>query len=165
MAEGDPDNKGEQHEGCCCATLLDLAAVPMGGDGLDERVFATLETVCEHGGDQWWLYLSKCTACGRNWMVAQEERIFDDYFLSRLDEGTAYQITAEGRWPAEFLTYEAVLKAGREMSQPCIFADALSPSLVWTAEDLRKERPKITIEEIAHLVGVSPAHAARLLAA
>ena len=28
---------------CYCAYLPDLAAVPMGGDGLDERVFATVE--------------------------------------------------------------------------------------------------------------------------
>lgn len=51
-------------EDCCCHSLADLAVVPMGGDGLDERVFATLEKICDHGGDLWWLYLSKCSACG-----------------------------------------------------------------------------------------------------
>lgn len=137
----------------------------MGSDGLDERVFATLETVRNHGGDQWWLYLSKCGICGQYWMVAQEERIFDDYFLRRLDETTATQIADEGRWPAEFLTYEAVLNVGREMSKPCVFLEPLASSLVWTAEDLRRERPDISVEEIASLVGVSPEHAARLLAA
>ena len=29
----------------------------MGGDGLDERVFATVEIVVDHGGDAWWLSL------------------------------------------------------------------------------------------------------------
>jgi Mn-dependent DtxR family transcriptional regulator len=46
-----------------------------------------------------------------------------------------------------------------------IFADALAHSLVWTAQDLRKERANITVEEIAHLLDVSPEHAARLLTA
>jgi hypothetical protein len=135
----------------------------MGGDGLDARVFATLETIRDHGGAQWWLYLSKCGACGQHWMVAQEERIFDDYFLRRLDPGAARRIEAEGVWPAEFLTYEAVLTLGSKMSRPCIFFHALSPSLVWTAHDLRKERPDISVEDIAHLLGVAPAQAARLL--
>ena len=155
----------EPHKQCECASIRDLAAIPMGGDGLDERVFATVENVRDHGGDLWWLHLSKCSVCGQNWMVAQEERIFDEYFLRRLDDAEARQISAEGRWPAEFLTYERVLKIGRTLSQPCIFADALSPSLVWTVEDLRKERPDITVDEIAHLLGVTPKNAARLLAA
>jgi hypothetical protein len=157
--------KLELHTQCECASIRDLAAIPMGGDGLDGRVFATVENVRDHGGDLWWLRLSKCSVCGQNWMVAQEERIFDEYFLRRLDDEEARQISAEGRWPAEFLTYERVLKIGRSLSQPCIFADALSPALVWTVEDLRKERPNITLHEIAHLLGVTPKNVARLLAA
>jgi hypothetical protein len=150
---------------CECPSIRDLAAVPMGGDELDERVFGTLERVKDYGGGLWWLYLSKCAACGQHWMVAQEERIFDEYFLRRLDALEAEQISSQGLWPEEFLTYERVLRVGRELSQPCRFLDALAPSLVWTAEDLRKERPDITVEEIAYLVGVTPKHAARLLSA
>ena len=157
--------KLEPHTQCECASIRDLAAIPMGGDGLDERVFATIERVRDHGDALWWLHLSKCSVCGQNWMVAQEERIFDEYFLRRLNDAEARQIGAEGQWPAEFLTYERVLKIGRTLSQPCIFFDALSPSLVWTVEDLRKERPDITVDEIAHLLGVTPKNAARLLAA
>ena len=152
-----------QNAACLCASLPDLAVVPMGGDGLDERVFATLQTVYDHGG-RWWLYLSKCDVCGQHWMVAQEERIFDDYFLRRLDGATAAKIADEKRWPAEFLTYDAVLKVGREMSKPCVFLEPLASSLVWTAEDLRRERPDISVEQIAYLIGVTPEHAARLIA-
>jgi hypothetical protein len=155
----------ELQKQCECPTIGDLAAVPMGGNDLDERIFATLERLKDHGGGLWWLYLSKCDVCGQHWMVAQEERIFDEYFLRRLDAVEARQISAEGRWPAEFLTYERVLKLGRELSQPCVFLETLSPSLVWTAKELRKERPDITVEEIADLVGVTPKHAARLLSA
>jgi hypothetical protein len=164
MKNGQSADSNVGHAVCCCASLQDLSAVPMGGDGLDERVFATLEIVSNHGGDLWWLYLSKCSACGQHWMVAQEERIFDEYFLRRLEESAAARIAAEGQWPAEFLTYEAVLKIGRSFGQPCIFFEALSPSLVATVHDLRKERPDITLREIADLVGVSRIHAALLLA-
>ncbi len=155
----------EPRKQCECPSIRDLAGIPMGGDGLDERVFATIENVLEHGGDLWWLRLSMCSVCGQNWMIAQEERIFDEYFLRRLGDEEARQISSEGRWPAEFLTYERVLKVGRILTQPCIFLDPLSPSLVWTAQDLRKERPDISAEEIAHLLGVTPKNVARLLAA
>ena len=138
----------------------------MGGDGLDERVFATVENVLEHGGDAWWLHLSQCCVCGQHWMVAQEERIFDEHFLRRLTVEEASSVSAEGEWPAEFLTYERVLKTGHALGiRPCIFLERLSPSLVWTAEDLCKERPGISVEEIAHLVGVTTSQAAKLLAA
>jgi hypothetical protein len=147
---------------CCCATLPDLAVVPMGGGRLDERVFNTLEHVQDHGGDLWWLYLSKCSACGENWMIAQEERIFDDYFLKRLSNEEARQIVSESTWPPDFITYERVLKVGKALSQPCIFLNPLDDSLAWTAADLRKARPDITVEEIADLLGVTLEDAARL---
>jgi len=151
---------------CCCPSLPDLAAVPMGGDGLDERVFATVENVVDHGGDAWWLHLSQCSACGQHWMIAQEERIFDEHFLRRLTSDEASRISVNAEWPSEFLSYERVLKTGHALSiGPCIFLERLSPSLVWTAEDLRKERPDISKEEIARLLGVTEGHAKQLLAA
>lgn len=151
---------------CCCESLPDLAAVPMGGDGLDERVFATIETVVEHGGDAWWLHLSRCRACGQHWMIAQEERIFDEHFLRRLTVDEANRITDRAEWPVKFLSYERVLKIGHALGiRPCIFMERLSPSLVWTAEDLRKERPDMSVEEIALLLGVTTRQANRLLAA
>jgi hypothetical protein len=148
---------------CQCLSLRELANVPMGGDGRDERVFATIEPIKGHSEELWWLYLAKCTACGQHWMVAQETRIFDEHFLRRLDPGDTQQILSKGRWPAEFLTYERVLKIGRELSQPCRFLETLAPSLVWTAEDLHKARPSITLDEIAYLIGVTPEHASQLL--
>lgn len=137
----------------------------MGGDGFDERVFATIENVVDHGGDAWWLHLSQCHACGQHWMIAQEERIFDEHFLRRLNINEANRISTNGEWPAEFLSYERVLKIGHAMGiRPCVFLERLSPSLVWTAEDLRKERPDISVEEVGLLLGVTAAQAKRLLA-
>lgn len=162
MSEPRPDDPGDV---CCCPSLTDLAAVPMGGDGLDEQVFATIEQICDHGGGPWWLYLSKCRVCHQHWMVAQEERIFDTYFLRRLDATEARQVVVEADWPTDFITYERVLKLGRTLSEPFTFADPIASSLVWTVEDLRRERPDITIEEIADLIGVHPPQVARLLSA
>ena len=161
----DPAPSTKAKEGCCCSSLRDLAVVPMGCDGLDERVFETVDIVQNHGGDQWWLYLSKCNVCGQFWMVAQEERIFDDYFLRRLTAEQAHEIIAGGRWPAEFITYERVLKVGKALSQACIFLSPMAASLGWTVEDLRKERPEITVAEIAELIGVTPSAVSRLLEA
>lgn len=138
----------------------------MGGDGLDERVFATVENVLDHDGDAWWLHLSQCRACGQYWMIAQEERIFDEHFLRQLTVDEANRISVNAEWPVEFLSYERVLKTGHALRiRPCVFLERLSPSLVWTAEDLRRERPDISVEEIALLLGVSSTQAKRPLAA
>ena len=94
----------------------------MGGDGLDERVFATVEKVVDHGGRAWWLHLSQCRACGQHWMIAQEERIFDEHFLRRLTVDEANRISANGEWPVEFLSYERVIKKG----MPCAIDPAFS---------------------------------------
>jgi len=151
---------------CCCSSLPDLAAVPMGGDGFDERVFATVENVRDHGGDAWWLHLSQCRACGQYWMIAQEERIFDEHLLRRLTLEQGNRISAQHEWPSEFLTYERVLTTGHALGiRPCRFMERLAPSLVWTAQDLRKERPDISVEQIAHLLGITGTHVERLLAA
>lgn len=152
------------HANCECPTLRNLCAVPMGGDRLDERVFATIRPVRDHGGMQWWLYLSRCTACGQHWMVAQDERIYDEYLLRRIDPQTAQRIEIDGEWPAEFMTYEDVLKTCRTFAAPPWFLDHLPSALVWTAHELRQERPGITIDEIGLLLGIAPSYVEQLLA-
>jgi len=135
----------------------------MGDDGLDERVFQTLDRIREPGGDLWWLYLSKCSACGQDWLVAQDERIYDNYYLKRINQAEARGIAEDNRWPDDFITYERVLKLGRALSRPWSFLDQRSPALVCTAEDLMRERPDITVEEIAYLLAIEPEVATRLL--
>lgn len=137
--------------------------VPMGMDGLDERVFASLERVVEHGGDQWWLYVSNCTQCSQDWMIAQDERIYDAFYLRRLEPSGRKAIVDDARWPDEFLTYESILRLGRNMSKPWTFLDLRSPALVWTAKDLRRERPAISFKEIAYLLAIPESDAVRLL--
>lgn len=135
----------------------------MGGDGQDERVFATLSNIRDHSADLWWLYLSRCSACEQDWLVAQDDRIYDNYYLKRLDPADSRDITNGARWPDDFITYERVLRLGRTLSQPWTFLDPRSPALVCTAEDLMKERPDITVDEIAYLLAIEPKAAARLL--
>ena len=150
-------------EDCCCRSLPDLAVIPMGGDGHDERVFATLNDVRDHGADLWWLYLSKCSACEQDWLVAQDERIYDNYYLKRLSPAEAQDIMAGVRWPDDFISYERVLRLGRTLGQPWTFLDSRSPALIDTAADLRKERPDITVDEIAYLLAIKPKAVGRLL--
>jgi hypothetical protein len=148
---------------CECPALRDLAVVDMGGDGQDERPFATVHPVCDHGGRQWWLYLSRCEACGQHWMVAQDDRIYDIFAMRRIDPAAAAGIVQAGEWPAEFLTYEAVLKVGQESGRAFRLLDPMSHALVQTAADLRAERADIAVEEMAYLLRITPSLVARLL--
>lgn len=148
---------------CICATLDDLAVMPMGGDGLDEHFFATVDIVRWHGDVLWWLNLSRCAVCGQDWMIAQEERIYDDHYLKRLNSAEAEAVVSANVWPAEFLTYEAVLRFGQRHSKAFHFLDPRAGSLLWTIEDLRKARPDISAHEIGELLGISQAHVAKLM--
>ena len=150
---------------CECITVKNTDMIQMGGDGRDKRFFATVDTVREHGGDQWWLHLDRCDACGQNWLIATEERIYDDYYLKRLDATEANHIIEDGLWPDDFMTYEKVLELGMELSKPCRFLDPMAKSLIWTAHDLKAARPDISSAEIAKLLGIDVDHAERLLAA
>src|SRR5688500_7027930 len=127
-----------QLNACCCAELDDVAVVPMSADGRFERVFATLDRAKEHGGNQWWLFASTCRACGESWMVAQEERIHDNFYLKRLSPPVLRDIIEANQWPKDFLTYEQVLRLGSESGHVCRFADPQDPALICTVEDLRR---------------------------
>jgi len=153
-------------EDCICAWLPDLAHIAMGdSQERDEKFLATVEEVRRAGDDQWWLYLGKCSVCAQDWLVAQEERIYDEHFLERLQPAVAAHIVATGEWPDTFVSYERVLRFGKSLVTPCRFLDSMAASLVWTVEDLQKARPDISPDEIGDLLGVSEKHAAKLMAA
>ncbi len=147
---------------CCCRALADFAVIPLGGNGLDALVFASFQRGEDHGGDQWWLYISTCRVCGQDWMVAQDERIYDNFYLRRLTIEEKQDIAEWSLWPEEFLTYERVLKLGRETGRIWTFDNSVSPALVATSGDLRRERPDITFEEIAYLLSISVSDASNL---
>jgi hypothetical protein len=147
---------------CECFATRDVAVIPMGGDLKFERVFETLERKADYGPDKWWLYIDKCRVCSSVWLIAQDDRIYDDFFFRRVDEAVLAKAVM-GEWPQHFSTYESVLSAGRTLSSPPRFFDPMAGSLQWSVEDLLKERPAISIDEIANLLGLSINHAARLV--
>jgi hypothetical protein len=132
-------------------------------DDLDEPVFATLTKVKDHGGHQWWLYASRCEMCGQHWMIAQDERIHDNFYLKRLSPEAAEAVVERDCWPSDFLTFEQVLRLGIKSGQICVFLDPQSLALVDAAQDLRRERPDILADEIAQLLGISVKAAVKLL--
>lgn len=150
---------------CLCSSLADLAHIPMGDhERRDEQFLATLDIVREAGDPQWWLYLGRCHLCGQHWLVAQEEQIYDEHLLARLAPSQTNDIRTIGHWPDIFTTYEAVLTVARQLSHPGFFMEAMADPLICTVEDLRRERPEISGEEMARLLGVSQGHMRKLLA-
>ena len=149
---------------CCCVELDDLAVIGMGDpDGLDDRVFSTFDRVREHGGVQWWLYASTCGACGQSWMIAQDERIHDNFVLKRIEPAVLHRIVYASDWPGDFLHYEQVLRLERQSGKVARFLNPRSPALVETVSDLRRERPDISIEDVALVLAIPTESAARLL--
>jgi hypothetical protein len=157
------DNEIPSPGDSCCKALADFAVVPMGGIGLDRLVFSSFGEPLRHGGDQWWLYACTCLACREAWMVAQDERIYDNYYLRRLPPAALRDIVEYDLWPDEFLTYEQVLSLGKAAGKFWRYEDPHSPALVTTAEELRRERPSITTQEIAELLAIPEVQAADLL--
>ncbi len=145
---------------CECPVIRTV--VPMSSDLYFEKVFGSMERVIEYGPEKWWLYISRCKACGTNWLIAQDDRIYDDFFLTLISDADVVEARS-GRWPDQFQTYEAVLALGRQTRNPPRFFDPMAASLIWTVEDLLKERPSIRVEEIAELLGLSNEHAAKLV--
>jgi len=96
-------------------------------------------------------------------MIAQDERIYDNYYLRRLAPASLQEILDFDWWPEEFLTYERVLRFGKATGKFWRFIEPRSPALIATAEDLRRERPDITVEEIADLLTIPVVQAADLL--
>ena len=147
---------------CECATLGAFHVVGMGdSDGRDTRIFATLENVIDYGEDKWWLYVSRCSACGQEWMVAQEERIHDFYCLRQLSHDEMQKILAQSQWPPDFLSFEEVIKLGPDNSHVAAF---FNPNdLTDTIKELMEARAEITATEVAYLFCLSEHQAKRLM--
>ncbi len=145
--------------GCECGRLAGLAVVPM---GQHDDVFRTLEIVRVRGAPWWWLGAARCGVCGQVWLVANEERHNDLYILRRLSPAIARRLLDEGVWPPDFDRFERLLEIGREAGHAVRFADVADSTLLYTIADLAKERPGIRVSELASLLNLEPAVAARL---
>lgn len=131
------------------------AIIDMGGDGDDQRFFASMKVIRNRGEPYWWLYLSQCQQCGQFWLVAQEERQNDIYILNRIIAESAEAIVTGQAWPDDFAKYEMLLRIGRDSGRRWKFADPLgSKSLFASVVDLARERPGISVAEFASLLNL-----------
>lgn len=146
---------------CECITLADNAVTDEGSE-LWEIVFSTLVKIKNYGNPRWWLSLNQCDKCNQYWLIAQESRINDIDLFKRIDASVAGNIIKKNQWPDQFQTFEELLILGKNNNCSVQFLDPFSPSLLWAAEDLKKERPDISFEEIASLLNVDVDHAQNL---
>ena len=153
----------EPGEACHCASVRNLDAIDMGGDGFDEKFFSTLHIFAEAGPERWWLYAARCSVCGTNWLVAQEERIHDVFYVERLTNEVAREIKT-GEWPDRFQTFADVLDVGVMLDAPkARFADPMAGALQATVEELLQNDPQISSSNIGTKLGISPDHAECLM--
>jgi len=137
---------------CKCIQLSDIAVVATGEES--KAVFQYMEEVTKRGEPFWWLSVENCRECNQWWLVASEERQNDVYCLRRLDRHTADEILNKNSWPDCFDRYETLLRLGHDTGRSVRFVDPMNSSLAWTIVDLAKERPGITISEIATLLNL-----------
>lgn len=143
---------------CECISLADLAIVPMSGEPGPLDAF---EQLARRGDPFWWLGLSRCTVCATPWLVAQEERHNDIFILRRLSVAQAERVLADGVWPALLDSFAGLLEIGRAAGHSVRFADPVGDSsLSWSMADIARERPGITVEELAVLLNLDAATAA-----
>ena len=144
----------ERQTTCLCAGLIDINVVDMGDES--EKVFASLLEVKKRGQPYWWLSVYQCYVCQQSWLVAQEERQNDVFCLYRLDPAVAEDILNNNHWIPIFDHYEDLLRIGLEAGKSVRFLEPLnSRSLRWTISDLAKDKPGISISEIAKLLNLN----------
>ncbi len=138
----------EVGENCRCLAVRDLDNIEMGGDWFFEKFFATLTKLASPPTKQWWLYISRCNACCTNWLVAQEERIHDQFYVERISDRVVQKAKA-GIWPDRFRTYADVLDMGVKLGvSEARFVDPMSGSLQVTVEELLQTVLTISAREV-----------------
>jgi hypothetical protein len=143
---------------CTCATLKNPAVVDMAETTTTIDLF---EQIKERGEPYWWLYAARCTSCGTNWLVAQEERQNDVIVLRRLTPAELDRIVTRDQWPSDFDHYETLLRLGRAAGHTVRWADPIDDSSIqWTMADLARDRPGISVAELAELLDLDKATAA-----
>ena len=146
---------------CSCIKLFQIDIVEMGID--QDNFIGTFERIKERGGKYWWLYMSQCSICKTNWLIAQEERHNDDFHLLRLNQDQVKLIHNKNVWPTEFDDYENLLILSKKAGHSVRFIDPLNSSMIYTVDDLIRNRPNINSEEIANFLNVELEVANKLL--
>ena len=94
-------------------------------------------------------------------MVAQEERIHDNFYLKRLDPDQMRRVVERNDWPSDFMVFEDVIRLGPDNNQACHFCD--TDDLTDTVKELMEAREEISSGEVAYLFCISGREAERLM--
>lgn len=88
-------------------------------------------------------------------MVACEQRIYDVYFLFRLDSDETNQILLTHIWPDRFKLYRDLLQQAVEVGCSVSYIDPLnSLEIYWTIVDVALADPEISIFELEELLPI-----------
>ena len=150
-------------ENCGCSAVRNLDNLEMGDDWVHHKFFATLTKIISPQTKQWWLYISRCSVCATNWLIAQEELIHDQFYVERISD-QATQDAMAGVWPDRFQTYADVLDMGVKLNiSQFTFVDPMADALQVTVEELLQTIPNISAKEIGLKLGITPHHAKLLM--
>lgn len=139
---------------CKCIQFKDLEVLTMNAESCE--LISTLIKVIDRGMPYWWLSLQKCNQCMEYWLLAQEERINDNFILKRLSKDIVEKVIDNKEWPDLFNDYADLLKIGNEESKCFTFVEPLkSPSIFYTIVDLAKCQPKISVSELSKLLNLN----------
>ena len=128
-------------EGCKCCTIPNRGSVGMGDWA--QKVFVGHKMA--PGGRPWHRVMS-CTACPEEWLIAEDDLIYDHWILERVG----------GPGLPDTHTYRGLLKAAKASSASVRFSDPENSVMLRAAiEDLAKETPRITLTDLVDLLPIS----------
>lgn len=53
--------------------------------------------------DEWWMHILQCKKCKQCWLMAQEERIHDNWFIEKINVREEEKIKDMNLWPDSLL--------------------------------------------------------------
>ena len=137
---------------CKCPELANPAVVDMADTAGTLEFY---ETIKNRGQPYWWLYAARCTSCSTYWLVAQEERQNDVIILRRLTDSELGNLLTNDQWPDDFDRYETLLRLGGAAGHRVRWVDPIGDSsLQSTITDLARDRPGISVPELAQLLDI-----------
>jgi hypothetical protein len=142
---------GDGTRNCPHRELPELAVIPMAVEMPGYRELVRLK---DRGSPYWWLWLGECSECSQHWLVAQEERLHDNVIMRRLSDREVGLIVEQDAWPDDFDRYETLLEIGIEHGRLFYYLDPTEqlPHIV----DLARERPGISVTDLARLLNIDP---------
>jgi hypothetical protein len=136
-------------ETCPHPGFAQLVIVPM---DVEMPGYTELAIVKRRGMPFWWLGMGECPLCQQRWLIAQEERLNDIVVMRRLSDDEAARIVGEDVWPSDFDRYETLLRIGAKQDRR--FRHLHPVEQLSNIVDLARERPGISVEDLAWLLNI-----------